>query len=51
MYPPRLGSTTLQLYITTINEKRGYNSEKEQEEVYGRIWIEEREQKGIIIIL
>jgi hypothetical protein len=32
-------------------KRRVYSSEKEQEELYGRIWIEKREQKGIIILL
>lgn len=35
-------------YIATINEKRGYEVEREQGRVYGSIWIGERKEGGMI---
>lgn len=36
---------------TTINEKRGHEFAREQGEVYGRIWREEREGRMTVIVL
>lgn len=34
----------------TTNEKRSHEFEKEQGEVYARVWTEEKEESNIIII-
>lgn len=39
------------VHVTTVNEKRGYNYEREQGRAYGRFGREEREKRNYIILL
>lgn len=38
------------MYVTTINEIRGHEFEREQERVHSKVWREEREGGNNVII-
>lgn len=41
----------MHMYVITMNEKRGLEFEREQGQVYGRVWREAKEGQNDVIIL